>query len=256
MARMAGLMVPGIDVKPIMDEPAGPDVRGARLLPRSPPPAPLRQAFAYDEDVLVPDVLVESPQVLVTEWVEGTPLARIITDGTQEQRDEAAVRSTSSSALRAPTRARLLHADPHPGNFRVIADGRPRGPRLRRGQPPAAVTCPRRWGASSRPRCPGTATSLVTVLRHAGFIRPGIDIDPQGLVEYLEPLVAPMLHEEFTPTRTRCAVRGAEIQDPRRPSSSSGSPQPAARVPAHPPGVARRHRRAQPDRRHRARRAR
>ena len=87
--------------------------------------------------MLVPDVLVDSHHVLVTEWVDGTPLSRIIASGTQEERDEAATLYLEF-LLRGPNRARLLHADPHPGNFRVT-DGRPaRGARLRRRQPAPA----------------------------------------------------------------------------------------------------------------------
>ncbi len=63
----------------------------------------------------------------------------------------------------------------------------------------------------------GDGEGLVAVLRRAGFIRPGIQIDPDGLVEYLQPLVEPILHEQFTPTREWLRGAAAQIQDPRRP---------------------------------------
>ncbi len=215
VARMAGSMVPGIDVKPIMDELRARMSEELDYALEARHQRHFAKAFAGDEDVLVPDVLVESPQVLVTEWVEGTPLARIITEGTQEQRDEAASLYLEFQ-LRAPTRARLLHADPHPGNFRITADGRlgvldfGAVNRLPHGLPPE-------MGRILTAALAGDGDELVAVLRQAGFIRPGIDIDPQGLVEYLEPLVAPMLHEQFTPTRTWLRGAAAKIQDPRRP---------------------------------------
>ena len=215
VARVAGSWVPGIDVKPIMDElksrmseelDYGLEARHQRHFAR---------AFAGDDDVFVPDVLVESPQVLVTEWVEGTPLARVIADGTQEERDEAATLYLEFQ-LRAPNRARLLHADPHPGNFRITPDGRlgvldfgavnrlPEGLPASMGQILTA--------ALSR-----SGDELVAVLRANGFIKKGIDVDPDGLVEYLQPLVQPMLHEQFTPTRAWLREAAAQIQDPRRP---------------------------------------
>ncbi len=115
-----------------------------------------------------------------------------------------------------PARTGLLHADPHPGNFRITADGRlgvldfGAVNRLPHGLPPE-------MGRILTAALAGDGDELVAVLRQAGFIRPGIDIDPQGLVEYLEPLVAPMLHEQFTPTRTWLRGAAAKIQDPRRP---------------------------------------
>ncbi len=133
-ARMAGSWLPGIDVKPIMEE------LKARMSEELDYHLEARHqrhfatAFRDDEDVLVPDVLVDSHHVLVTEWIDGTPLSRIIASGTQEERDEAATLYLEF-LLRAPNRARLLHADPHPGNFRVTEDGRLGRARLRRGQP-------------------------------------------------------------------------------------------------------------------------
>ncbi len=61
---------------------------------------------------------------------------------------------------------------------------------------------PRRW----RPCC-----------AQEGFIRKGIDVDPDALLAYLTPLVEPLLHEEFTPTRQWLRGAAATLQDPRRP---------------------------------------
>ena len=62
-------------------------------------------------------------QVLVTEWVEGVPRDRVHRERHPEDRDGWA-RSTCSFLFSGPARAGLLHADPHPGNYRVVADGR------------------------------------------------------------------------------------------------------------------------------------
>jgi hypothetical protein len=55
------------------------------------------------------------------------------------------------------------------------------------------------------------------VLRAEGFIRPGVDIDPDLLLDFLTPLVDPLIREEFTPTREWLRATAAQIQDPRRP---------------------------------------
>ena len=69
----------------------------------------------------------------------------------------------------------------------------------------------------STPALAGDGEALVDVLRREGFIKKGIDVDPDGLVEYLDPLVEPILHEEFTPTREWLRGAANQIQDPRRP---------------------------------------
>jgi predicted unusual protein kinase regulating ubiquinone biosynthesis (AarF/ABC1/UbiB family) len=215
VARVAGSWVPGIDIKPIMEE------LKARMSEELDYHLEARNqrhfatAFRGDDDVLVPEVLVDSRQVLVTEWVDGTPLARIITDGTQEQRDEAATLYLEF-LLRAPNRARLLHADPHPGNFRITADGRlavfdfGAVKRLPQGLPASL-------GRVLTEALAGNAPELEVVLREEGFIRRNIDVDPEALLEYLQPLVEPLLHDEFTPTREWLRGAAATLQDPRRP---------------------------------------
>jgi hypothetical protein len=80
-------------------------------------------AYRDAPDVLVPDVVAVEGQVLITRWVDGTPLSRVIAAGSREERDRAGlllVRLFTSG----PARARQLHGDPHPGNFRLLDDGR------------------------------------------------------------------------------------------------------------------------------------
>jgi predicted unusual protein kinase regulating ubiquinone biosynthesis (AarF/ABC1/UbiB family) len=43
--------------------------------------------YRGDPDVLVPEVLAVQGQVLVTRWIDGTPLSRVIAHGTQDDRD-------------------------------------------------------------------------------------------------------------------------------------------------------------------------
>ena len=127
----------------------GPGRRGARL-PRSRPRSQqaFAQAFAGDPDILVAPVVAYTPRVLVSEWIEGIPLSVIIREGTQEQRDRAGL-LLLRFLFSGPGRARLLHADPHPGNFRLHARRPARRHRLRRRQPAA-----RRAAGADRPAVP------------------------------------------------------------------------------------------------------
>ena len=196
---------------------------------------------------MVPDVLVNSEQVIVSEWLEGTPLSRIIAEGTQAQRDEAAALYLEF-LLRGPNRARLLHADPHPGNFRVTPDGRlgvmdfGAVDRLPHGLPSA-------MGELVSRALAGDAEGLAAGLRAEGFVRPSVRIDADQLLAFLTPFLEPMHHELFTIDRAWLRSQAARIKThaPRLPRRHQA--QPAARLPAHPSGLARRHRGAQSDRR-------
>ena len=159
--------------------------------------------------------------VLVTEWIESSgSLARIIREGTQEERDhygELFVRFM----FEAPRRTGLLHADPHPGNFRMMpaADGTPGRlgrARLRRRGPAARPGRSRSLGALIRIAPMEDYDALVTALRDEGFVRERIQIDAEQLRAYLAPFIEPASVEEFQFSRCLDAA-----------SSSGGSTTPA-----------------------------
>jgi predicted unusual protein kinase regulating ubiquinone biosynthesis (AarF/ABC1/UbiB family) len=81
------------------------------------------EAYRDDPDLRVPEVLAVEDRVLVTEWLDGTPLSRVISDGRPADRDRAGLLLVRL-LLSSPVRARRLHGDPHPGNFRLLPDGR------------------------------------------------------------------------------------------------------------------------------------
>ncbi|WP_106296539.1 ABC1 kinase family protein [Knoellia remsis] len=214
VARVAGAWIPGIAMGPILDEVRARmseeldyslEAKNQRVFAR---------AFRDDEDVFVPDVLAQSPQVIVSEWVSGRPLSEVIASGTPTERDEAATLYLEF-LLRGPNRARLLHADPHPGNFRIMPDGRlgvldfGAVNRLPDGMPSTT-------GELITHTLAGDAAGLGAVLRRDGFIRPGIEVSDEALLGYLSTFVEPLEHEEFTFSRSWLRAVSATIQDPRR----------------------------------------
>ena len=80
-------------------------------------------AFSGDPDIAVPDVLAVEDRVLVTRWMDGTPLSRVIADGRQQDKDRCGL-LLLRLLLSSPRRVGRLHGDPHPGNFRLLPDGR------------------------------------------------------------------------------------------------------------------------------------
>lgn len=157
------------------------------------------KAFDGDPNVLVPRVIASAPKVLVTEWVDGTPLREVIASGTQAERNDAATLLTEFE-LSSPSRTGLLHGDPHPGNFMIAPDGRLIAldfgavAELPDGIPPAVGKILRLARDEDYP-------ALFPLLRSEGFIPPGLDISADEIRGYLAPYVDPLRSERFHFTR-------------------------------------------------------
>lgn len=126
LSRLGGMfraIQPGLDVKPLLVELRERITEELDYELEAESQRAFAAAYADDPEIYIPQVINAAPRVLVTEWVTGTPLADIIREGTEEERDEAG-RLMATLHLSAPQRAGLLHADPHPGNFRLLPDGR------------------------------------------------------------------------------------------------------------------------------------
>jgi predicted unusual protein kinase regulating ubiquinone biosynthesis (AarF/ABC1/UbiB family) len=123
IARLFGVLMPGLDTKPLLEELRSRVAEELDYRLEAASQQGFADAYAGDPDIYVPPVIAATDHTLVTEWMDGTPLARIISDGTQEQRDRAGI-LLARLMFSGPSRAGMLHADPHPGNFRLLDDGR------------------------------------------------------------------------------------------------------------------------------------
>ncbi|WP_351226391.1 AarF/ABC1/UbiB kinase family protein [Streptomyces sp. NPDC002133] len=238
-ARLLGPLIPGMDIKPLITELRD---RVSEELDYGLEAQAQREhaaEFAGDPDVVVPDVVHQGDQVLVTEWIDGIPLAEVIGDGTQEQRDRAG-QLLARFLFSGPARTGLLHADPHPGNFRLLpaddgdgdaevdgADERGDGgwrlgvldfgtvDRLPGGLP-ATI------GDSLRMTLEGEAEAVYGLLCEEGFVKESIDLDPDEVLEYLLPIIEPAEADTFTFTRSWMRNQAARIADPRSPAHQLG----------------------------------
>jgi predicted unusual protein kinase regulating ubiquinone biosynthesis (AarF/ABC1/UbiB family) len=134
--------------------------------------------------------------------MDGRRLSTIIAGGTRDERDSVCALLLEFT-LSSPARVGLVHADPHPGNFMVLADGRlgvidfgavsehPGGVPADFGE----MLCWARdeqWGEAIR------------LLKKLGFMPRDYDLSAGQLVEYLGPLWAyidPLRSGEFHFTR-------------------------------------------------------
>ena len=113
-------MVPGIDIKPLVAELQARVAEELDYRLEAEAQRGFAEAFRGDPDFLVPDVVAHTDKVLVSEWVESTSsLARLIAEGNQEERNHYGALYVRF-LFEGPARAGMLHADPHPGNFRIL----------------------------------------------------------------------------------------------------------------------------------------
>lgn len=218
--RLTTSWVPGLDVGPILDELKG------RMAEETDYPLEARMqeqfATAYDDDpdYLIPHVVTSTAGAIVSEWIDGTPLSAIISSGTQEQRDTAAAHYLEF-LVAGPGRAGLLHADPHPGNFRLMDDDRlgvldfGAINRLPDGLPPAL-------GELLNAAVDGDATALLDGLRAEGFIRRGVRIDDEAVLAYLSVFLEPLHTAEFEFSRAWMRSIFAYVNDPRSAQFATG----------------------------------
>jgi len=223
MARMGKLFaswIPGLDIKPLLDELRDRAVDELDYLHESQNQRAFAIAYEGDSEFVIPHVLVAAPHVLVSEWIDGTALSTIIKDGSQAERDAAGV-LYERFLLSGPSRAGLLHADPHPGNFRITPDGRlgvldfGACASLPDGLPSA-------MGSLLRIAQLGDAQTVIEGLRAEGFIKPNIEVDAEQVLGYLEPFVDPARYEEFTFSRDWMREQFTRMNDMRNPDFAVG----------------------------------
>ncbi|MFB7213628.1 ABC1 kinase family protein [Streptomyces sp. NPDC056255] len=228
-ARLLGPLVPGMDIKPLITELRDRVSEELDYEQEARSQQDHAEEFADDPDVVIPGVVHQSDQVLVTEWMDGVPLSDVIADGTPEQRDRAG-QLLARFLFSGPARTGLLHADPHPGNFRLLPpdegtgeDGQWRLGVLDFGtvdRLPGGL--PQTIGDSLRLTLAGEAAAVYELLREEGFVKDTIDLDPDAVLDYLLPIIEPAQVEEFTFTRSWMRNQAARIADPRSPAHQLG----------------------------------
>jgi predicted unusual protein kinase regulating ubiquinone biosynthesis (AarF/ABC1/UbiB family) len=218
LARTFGSWVPGLDLKPLiaeLQERIGEELDYDREAQAQQQYA---VAFAGHPEFVVPRVIKHSPEVIVSEWIEGRPLSGVITDGSKAERDEVGLKYVRFM-FSGPKLAGLLHSDPHPGNFRVMPDGRlgvvdfGLCARLPDGLPPAI-------GRLLRISMSGDGDAVVKGLRAEGFIKPRMSIDPDQLIDYLAPFAEPARVETFQFSRAWMREQATRTSDPRQPNAA------------------------------------
>src|SRR6201982_3043896 len=217
--RLFAVLMPGLDVKPLLVELRNRVAEELDYHLEASSQQAFADAYRGDPDIYVPDVITATDHVLITSWMDGTPLAKIINDASREERDRAGILLVRF-LFSGPARVGLLHADPHPGNFRLLDDGRlgvldfGGVDRLSDGFPPCIGKLLRIMHDD------GDIDEVEQELRAAGFLREGIEVDLEALQTFLAPLAEPSSVESFKFSREWMRDEAARVTD-LRPSNIS-----------------------------------
>jgi predicted unusual protein kinase regulating ubiquinone biosynthesis (AarF/ABC1/UbiB family) len=222
-ARALGPLMPGVDVKPLVEEVQERAKEELDYQLEAEAHHEFATAFAEDPHIVVPDVVAVGPRVLVTEWLESpASLATTIASGSREERDHYGELFTRF-LFSGPARTGLLHADPHPGNYRIIPDEDGRPGRLGVLDYGAVARLPQRGLPEPMGRlislcAAGDGDALLEGLRAEGFLKERIQVDPRLLMDYLSPFVEPTLVERFRFSREWMREQFKRINNPKDPA--------------------------------------
>jgi predicted unusual protein kinase regulating ubiquinone biosynthesis (AarF/ABC1/UbiB family) len=224
LAKTFGGLLPGIDARALAQELQDRVAEELDYTLEAQAQGMFADAFARHPDFVVPRPVAHTKRVLITEWMPGTSsLARVIDGGTQEQRDRWGERY-ARFMFEGPARTGMLHADPHPGNFRIVpgVDGAPDRlgvldygavARLAGGE------MPRSLGRLMRIALLDDYDDVVAHLRDEGFIKPNIRVRAEDLKAYLGPFVDPARSETFQFSRDYMREQLQRLQDPSQPET-------------------------------------
>ena len=220
-ARLFAALFPGMDVKPLIAELKARVVEELDYGLEADAQRAFAAAYAGDAEIFVPRVVASAPKVIVSEWLDGTPLSRVIADGSRDERDRAghllAVLHFSGpaagrAAARRPAPGQLPAAGRRPARRHRLRRDRAAARRASRADRPAAAlgagrARPTRCWPTCAPRASCGPTSRST---------------PQGVLDYLRPLLEPVATDHFHFTRAWMQEQAARIADPRTEASRLG----------------------------------
>jgi predicted unusual protein kinase regulating ubiquinone biosynthesis (AarF/ABC1/UbiB family) len=202
LQRMIGVvkqLAPGADVQGVVDE----------LIERAEMELDYRleannqrafaKAYEGNPHFLVPHIVASAPKVVIQEWIDGTPMAEIIRNGTVEQRDQMGALLLELT-FDAPRRLDMMHGDAHPGNFMLLDDGR-MGVIDFGAVAPLPGGFPIELGMTIRLAREKNYDLLLPTMEKVGFIQKGREVSVRDIDEMLRQYVEPVEVEVFHYTR-------------------------------------------------------
>ncbi|WP_239476763.1 ABC1 kinase family protein [Nocardia arizonensis] len=196
MSGLAQVFVPGADVKALTEALCACVMEELDYACEARYQRAFAAAYADDPDFRVPEVIEQQGDVLISEWLDGTPVPRVVATGSRRERDRVGMLMVRF-VLDGCARTELLYGDPHPGNFRVLPDGR-------LGVVDFGACC--RWPPEGfeelavdycRAVFEGGPLELAGVTRRHGFIQADRTVDADALFAAVLPCGEPLRHATF-----------------------------------------------------------
>jgi predicted unusual protein kinase regulating ubiquinone biosynthesis (AarF/ABC1/UbiB family) len=153
------------------------------------------KAYRDHPHFVVPAIVASAPKVVVAEWMEGIPMAKIIREGTVEQRDLMGTRLFELT-YDAPRRIEMMHGDAHPGNFMLLPEGK-MGVLDFGAVAPLPGGIPVELGRVVRYSLEKDYDNLLPTMERLGFIQQGEQVSTRELDDMLRQYVEPLEVEVF-----------------------------------------------------------
>ncbi|MCV7373629.1 AarF/ABC1/UbiB kinase family protein [Mycolicibacterium arabiense] len=153
------------------------------------------KAYRDHPHFVVPAIVASAPKVVVAEWMEGIPMAKIIREGTVEQRDLMGTRLFELT-YDAPRRLEMMHGDAHPGNFMLLPEGK-MGVLDFGAVAPLPGGIPVELGRVVRYSLEKDYDNLLPTMERLGFIQQGEQVSTRELDDMLRQYVEPLEVEVF-----------------------------------------------------------
>lgn len=157
------------------------------------------KAYQDHPHFVVPAIVASAPKVVIAEWMEGIPLAKVIREGTVEQRDLMGSRLFELT-YDAPRRLEMMHGDAHPGNFMLLPDDK-MGVIDFGAVAPMPGGIPIELGLVVRYALEKDYDRLLPAMERVGFIQKGEKVSTSEIDDMLRQYVEPLEVEVFHYTR-------------------------------------------------------
>jgi predicted unusual protein kinase regulating ubiquinone biosynthesis (AarF/ABC1/UbiB family) len=221
LSRMTGLfasVIPGADLKPLLAEITERteeelDYRNEATNQRA-----FAKAFDGHPEIVVPKVIASAPKAIVTEWLDGISVSAIIKQGAEDPEGTRALRNRVASLMgkfhfSSPETVGLLHADPHPGNFMMLPNGKLAA--IDFGAcAPMPNGFPEVLGRMLALEIEERFDELTELMYDNGWVIPGRTITDKEIADYLRPFTDPIQSDSFHFTRKwmqRVAGKASDI---------------------------------------------
>ncbi|WP_084529988.1 ABC1 kinase family protein [Nocardia crassostreae] len=172
------------------------------------------EAYADDPDFVVPRVITQRGDVIVSEWLTGTSVSRVLESGTAAERSRVGMQILRF-VLSAWMRTGLIYCDPHPGNFRVLPDGRLGVVDFGACAPWEGTEFAELVGDLTDATLNGGPDALDQAMRRHGFVEPERSFDVAAIGEAMALLFEPVVSPTFRFSNEWMRGRVHGFLDPR-----------------------------------------